>query len=78
MPTMTAPTPDDLPSREAPSIQLIEHLMGYVANGSDSSILLGQDDATGDFIVTQLLTGRRERFYGRDLHSALFLAVFGE
>jgi|TARA_R110000851_G_scaffold17651_1_gene55799 hypothetical protein len=75
---MTAPTPDDLPSREATSIQLIEHLMGYVSNGSQTSIQLGQDDSTKYFNVAVLYYNRVEKFYGRDLHSALFLAVFGE
>ncbi len=66
------------PEKDAETLQLIEYLMGFVQDGSDTTITLSQDDATRTYIVTVHYPAKKENFHGNDLHSALFLAVFGE
>ncbi len=49
----------------------LRRLMGYVENGSETTVTLFQDDATKDFIIK---VGKRE-FYGPSLGQAVDQAI---
>jgi hypothetical protein len=70
--------PKNLPCRTANEIELIEYLMGYVEDDSDTPIILSQDDASNMFIVTTHHRGVTQQHYGLTLHAALYFATFCE
>lgn len=56
----------------------LEQLMGYVANGSDTPVKLSQDDATGSYIVTIGTKVPGKHFTGATLEEAINEAFIEE
>lgn len=67
-----------LKDKNAPFFTRLREMLGYVQNGSDTTIIISQDDATGSYIVRVGQYERTRRSYYADSLEEAFEKAFAD